>query len=269
VVAIESVVQGGTTYAAAAYALANDGVSWAPSGAEPAASSTYQVTYRYNAAVTPTAITATTITVEGGVAGTSALVTYQSKLPRIDLLCLTQDGETAYVRGVSARKGAVPPIAPTSLLALAEVHNDWLGAPTILNNGTHAVPFALQARYNGRIVDILDTVNAMALEHDARGRSSSIKGIFVDALTDDYGRDQGEAQTAAIVDGCLVLAVDSLGVQVMSTAAYTLPWVEETVIQQLLASSAMKIDPYANYSRMPSDLKLEPAVDFWTDRITE
>ncbi len=269
VVAIESVVQGGTTYGTTTYSLASDGVSWAPAGAEPAASSTYQVTYRYNAAVTPTAITPTTITVEGGVAGTQVLVTYRSKLPRTDLLCLTQEGETAYVAGVSARKGAVPPIAPTSLLALAEITNDWLDRPKVKNNGVHSIGFALQSRFNNRIVDVLDVLNAMALEHDARGRSSSIKGLFVDPLTDDYGRDQGEPQTAAIVDGCLVLAVDLVGTAVLGSGAYTLPWVEEIVVEQLLASSAMKINPYANFARMPSDLRLEPAVDFWTSRVTE
>ena len=86
---------------------------WAPAGTEPAASSTYQVTYRYNVAVVPDSITPTAITVSGGVAGTQLLVTYKSKLPRTDLLCLNDLGDTAYVKGVSARKGAVPPIAPT------------------------------------------------------------------------------------------------------------------------------------------------------------
>ena len=55
VVAIESIVQG-TTISSSAYALAGDSVSWAPAGTEPAAFSTYTVTYLYNAAVTPDAV---------------------------------------------------------------------------------------------------------------------------------------------------------------------------------------------------------------------
>lgn len=269
VVAIETVKQGATTFDAATWALANDGVSWGPAGAEPAASSTYSVTYRYNVAIVPDAITATTITVSGGVAGTQALVTYDAKLPRIDLLCLDQDGRTAYVKGIAARRGAVAPIAPTALLALAEVHNDWLARPTIVNNGTHSVSFALQARFNGRVVDILGVFNRMVLEHDLRGRSAAIKGIFTDPLLDDSYRDQGEPQTAAIVGGCLVLPIDVVGTRVFGTQAVTLPWVEEVVLEQALATSSMLVNPYANFSRMPSDLRLEPGVDFWTTRITE
>lgn len=269
VVAIESIKQGSSTIAASAYALAGDSVSWAPAGTEPAASSTYQVTYRYNVAVVPDSITPTAITVSGGVAGTQLLVTYKSKLPRTDLLCLNDLGDTAYVKGVSARKGAVPPIAPTSLLKLAEIRHDWLGKPAVTNDGTHSIIFDTQARYNGRLRDLLDVVNVMALEHDARGRSASIKGIVVDPLLDDYSRDQGAAQTAAIVDGCLTLAVDLVGTVLLGSEAVTLPWVEEVVVAQLMATSAMKINPYANFERMPSDLKLEPAVDFWTDIVTD
>lgn len=269
VVAIESVAQGGTPIDNTAYALAGDSVSWAPAGTEPAASSTYQVTYRYNVAVVPDVITPTAITISGGVAGTQVLVTYKSKLPRLDLLCLAETGDTAYVRGVSARKGAVPPIAPSSLLKLAEIRNDWLDKPAVMNNGTHSIVFDTQARYNGRLRDLLDVVNIMALEHDARGRSPSIKGMFVDPLLDDYGRDQGAPQTAAVVNGCLTLAVDLVGTVLLGTEAVTLPWVEEVVVAQLMATSAMMINPYANFERMPSDLKLEPAVDFWTDVVTE
>lgn len=269
VVAIESVVQGGTTFAGTTYALASDGVSWAPAGAEPAASSTYTVTYRRNVAVVPSALTETSVTVSGGVAGTPALLSYKSKLPRIDLLCLTQSGETAYVKGVPARKGAMPPICPSTLLKLAEIRNTWLDKPEVVNDGDHSIPFGTQGRYNGRIIDILDSFNRMALEHDVRGRAVGLKGVFTDPLTDDFLRDQGAAQTAAIVDGRLVLAVDLVGVALLGTEAYTLPYTAEMVVEQAVASSAMKINPYANFVSLPADLKLEPAVDFWTTQETD
>lgn len=270
VVAIDSIVQGATTFGGATYALAADAVSWAPSGAEPAASSTYQVTYRYNVAVIPDTITDRTITVSGGVVGTSVLVTYASKLPRRDLLCLTAAGDTAYVKGVSARKGAMAPLAPTTLLKLAEIGNDWLGTPEVINDGIHNVPYDKMARYFGRLVDMLDSFNRLALESDIRGRSASAtRGIFTDPLTDDYYRDQGEPQTAAIVDGCLVLAVDLIDVHMLGTEPYCLPCVPEVVVSQPLATSAMRINPYSNLISMPADMKIEPAVDFWTDRLTE
>jgi hypothetical protein len=269
VVAIESVSQGGTPISSTAYALASDGISWAPSGAEPAASSTYQVTYLHNAPVVPSVITETTIQVAGGVSGTPALVTYHGKLPRIDLLCLNDAGETAYVKGISARKGASAPIVPTTLLKLAEIHNVWMGVPTVVNNAVHAIVFDVQARYNARVVDIISAYNRIALEHDIRGRViSSLKGIFFDPLTSDYFRDAGAPQTAAVVDGCLVLAVDLVGVELLGTQPYTLPYVEEVVVEQLLSSSAMAINPYANFVSLPADMRLEPAVDFWVSRST-
>lgn len=268
IVSIVEVKQGATTFAVGVYALAGDGISWAPAGAEPAASSTYQVKYRYNVAVVPDAITARTVTVSGGVVGTPVLLTYRSRLPRIDLLCLQRSGETAYVKGVSARKGAVAPLCPTTLLKLAEIHNDWLAVPSVVNDGTHSIAYDKQWRFFDRLVDMLDSFNRLALESDIRGRAVAAKGIFTDPLTDDWRRDQGEPQTAAIVDGCLVLAVDEVGVVLLGTQAFTLPWVEEVVVTQPIASSAMPINPYSNLVSMPADMKLEPPVDFWTSRVT-
>jgi hypothetical protein len=270
IVAIDSIAQGGVPIAAGTFALAADGVSWAPSGVEPAASSTYQVTYRFNEAVVPTMITEAAIEVTGGVPETPVLVTYHAKLPRIDLLCLSSEGETAYVKGISARKGATAPIVPTTLLRLAEIRNTWMGLPTVINNATHSIIFDQQSRYNDRTVDILSAFNRMVLEHDVRGRTTAAsKGIFTDALAGDYYRDAGAPQTAAVVDGCLVLAVDLIGVHLLGTEPYTLPYVEETVVEQLLGSSAMQINPYSNFTSMPADLKLEPAVDFWVSQQTQ
>ena len=93
VVAVESVTQGATTYVATTdYVLSGGSISWAPAGAEPAANSTYTVTYLYNDSVTPTAVTDTTVTVTGGVNGQLAQVTYQSKVPRVDGLGLDVAG---------------------------------------------------------------------------------------------------------------------------------------------------------------------------------
>jgi hypothetical protein len=269
VVAIESVSQGGTPIAGAAYALASDGVSWAPSGVEPAASSTYQVTYLHNVPVAPTVITETAIQVADGVPGTPVLVTYHAKLPRTDLLCLNDAGETAYVKGISARKGAAAPIVPTTLLKLAEIRNTWMGLPTVVNNATHSIIFDKQARYNANNIAMSSAFNRMALEHDIRGRTiASLKSFFTDPLASDYFRDAGAPQTAAVVNGCLVLAVDLVGVVLLGTQAYTLPYVEETVVEQLLSSSAMAINPYANFVSLPADMRLEPPVDFWVSRTT-
>ena len=139
---IVSVVQGGTTYVAGtSYVLNADRVDWSPAGIEPAAGSSYQVTYQYLAAVTPTATTQDTVTLTGGVTGGNVFITYSWKLPRTDLLCLNSDGQSVYVKGVSSRAASQAPGAPTSLLALAEVQNNWRGTPTVVNTDVRSVPF--------------------------------------------------------------------------------------------------------------------------------
>ncbi|WP_276200689.1 DUF4815 domain-containing protein [Chelatococcus sp. XZ-Ab1] len=270
VVEIESVVQGGTTFASSTYALAGDGVSWAPGGAEPAPGSSYQVTYLYNVAVVPDNVTDREVTVSGGVQGRPVLVSYTSKVPRIDLICMDVMGRAAYVRGISARNGGLPPIAPTSLLKLAEVHHNWFGAPTVINNGTRNYTFDQQRRLFGRLIDVLETFDRSEAERDILAREPVAKrGIFTDAFVDDFYRDQGAVQTAAINRGVLQLAIDNVLMQRAGSAIETLPWAEEVIVSQPLRTSSMKINPYMNFTAMPAALVLEPAADFWTEVQTQ
>lgn len=266
VVSIQSVAQGGSPFAVGTYALAGNSISWAPAGAEPAAGSTYSVTYRYNDPVVPTSVSDTAVVLAGGVPGSTCLISYTSKLPRIDLLCLSAEGRPVYVKGLSARSGAVPPIAPAALLALAEVHNTWSGRPAIKNNGTHNVPYWLMARYFQRLFDILEQFDREAEARDILEREPvSKRGIFTDVFTDDFYRDQGVAQTAASGGGTLRLAIDPVLIESYLTAPVTLDWTEEVVVRQELRTGSKKINPYINLTPMPAALKLEPAVDFWTE----
>ncbi|MFO1151004.1 MAG: DUF4815 domain-containing protein [Alsobacter sp.] len=269
VVAIESVTQSSTTFATNTFTLAGDSISWAPAGAEPAASSTYSVTYLYNEAVTPVAVTDTTVTVAGGVNGTTTLLSYTSKLPRVDLLCLDLTGRPVYVKGISARQGALTPIAPSTLLKLCEVWNRWLGAPSIVNNGTRNYTYDAMRRYFDRLVDILEQFDRADARRDILEREPVSKnGIFTDTFVDDFYRDQGAAQTAAVVGGALQLAVDAILIQRMNASPVTLDWTETVVVRQDKRTSSIQINPYANFAPFPAGLKLEPATDFWTDQQT-
>lgn len=271
IVAIESVVQGGTTYVATTdYVLVGNTVSWSPGGAEPANASTYSVTYRYNAAVTPDAVTDTAVTLTGGVNGTTALITYTSKLPRIDILCLDVTGRPVYVKGISARAGGLAPLPPSNLLKLAEVYNDWLGTPSVVNNGTRNFTYDEQRRLFTRLIDILEQFERSNMRADVTALDPVAKrGIFTDAFVDDFYRDQGEAQTAAVNRGVLQLAIDDVMIQILGTTVETLPFTEEIIVRQDLATSSIEINPYDNFVRMPAGMTLAPAVDFWTDEATE
>lgn len=270
VVAIESITQGATTYTATTdYVRSGDSVSWAPAGIEPAAASTYSVTYTFNEAVTPTAITDTTFTCAGGVNGTTGLVSYTSKMPRIDLLCLDITGSSQYVKGISARRGAIAPLAPTSLLKLAEIRNTWLGTPTVINNGTFSYSYDKQRRFFEALVNVLEQFDRSEAERNTLAvEPVSKKGIFTDTFFDDFYRDQGAAQTAAVTGASLELAVDLIDITNLGTNITTLDYTEEVVIRQELATSNIKINPYANFTKGPSGLRIQPATDFWTEQQT-
>jgi hypothetical protein len=266
--AIVSVTQGATTYTASTdFVLAGDAISWAPAGAEPVASSTYTVVYRYEDAVTPSAITDTTVTVAGGTIGQPARLSYKSKIPRTDILCLDSDGNTRYVPGIAARKGRLAPPAPTTLLKLAEIDNDWLGTPAIKNNGTTRVTYDMLWRRINQLELVVQQFSRANLASNVPDRVSA-RNVFIDHFADDGLRDAGEAQTAAIVGNTLQLAVDLIGVQQFVAEPITLAWTEAVLSLQPLRTSAMKINPYANFTRMAGGLKLEPPVYFAAEQAT-
>lgn len=266
VLAIESVVQGGTTYTATTdYLLTSGSISWAPAGLEPAASSTYNVTYLYNDSVTPSAVTDTTVSVVGGVNGQQAQITYTSKMPRIDLIGLDITGRSVYVKGIAARTNRLPPLAPDAILKLAEIENNWLTTPVVNNNGPRNFTFEMQQRLFQKVFDLMNTVERGNLDRDLLSRAgTSALGRFTDSFVDDFYRDQGASQTLAINNGALMLAIDATLLQPVGTTIETLPYTEEIVFSQELATSSMLINPYDNFTPFPASMTLEPAVDFWT-----
>ncbi|WP_187171739.1 DUF4815 domain-containing protein, partial [Enterococcus faecium] len=126
VIAVESVKQGGTTYAKDAdYRLVAGQLDWSPQGAEPAPGSSYQVTYQYIKRAQPTAPDSRGATIEGAIAGTTVLVSYQQQLRRLDRLCINREGQFEWLRGVSSAWTPMTPQVPDDMLALATVFQTW------------------------------------------------------------------------------------------------------------------------------------------------
>ncbi|MGV8955978.1 MAG: DUF4815 domain-containing protein, partial [Cypionkella sp.] len=269
---IESITQGATTFDPSTYAMAGNAVNWGPVGAEPVGASTYTVTYLYNVSVLDTAtFTPTTVTVLGGVNGQQVILGYTSKKPRVDLVCLDIAGRPVYVKGLSARRGALPPIAPENLLKLAEVRNDWLNLPAVTNNGTRNVTQDDHQKLRALVFKMLDQFDRNQLSSDVRvpGTPVSKRGIFTDTFVDDFFRDQGEAQTAAVNRGVLQLAIDNVLMQVVLGEVLTLPFTEEVVVSQPQRTNVSLINPFDNFTPMPAGLRLQPAADFWTEQLVE
>lgn len=252
------------------YTLTANTVNWGLAGGEPLAGASYPVTFRYLELVNPSAVTDTAITVAGGAAGGTTLLAYTSKLPRIDRLCLAEDGSPLYIKGISARSNAMPPAAPANALKLCQIHNDWMGPPRIVIDGKNdGVVFNPQSELARLKFAFLDMQRLMGLERIQQAVDSrepvAKKGIFVDPFTDDFYRDAGLAQSGAIFDGMLQLAIDPTFFPTTLTAPVMLDAVEEVAISQPLKSFCEKINPYMNFNFLPGSLKLVPPVDFWTE----
>lgn len=266
VVEIISVADGGTTYTQGVdFTRVNNTVDWALAGDEPAGGASYTVVYRYRDSVTADALTDTTVTVSGGATGGDVIFSYTRKLPRIDRICLDEEGSPVCVKGVSALRNPRAPAIPPSLLNLAEVENNWIGTPTVTNDGTFFRTRDNMERFFDRVIDLERLVQLERLESQIDRREPVAKlGTFVDPFVDDTYRDAGETQSGAIADGMLMLSIEPTFYNSTLTEPVMLDWTEEVIISQELKTFCEKINPYANFTVLPGELSLSPSVDFWT-----
>ncbi|TIW01118.1 MAG: DUF4815 domain-containing protein, partial [Mesorhizobium sp.] len=250
VTAILEVKQGATTYNFPAdYSKSGDLVSWAAGGAEPATGSSYTVKYRYLGIVVPTEITATTITVAGGVNGGQIQIDYDFKLPRVDVLGMDSDGNSVYLKGVSSRTNPLPPTVPADVLPLALIENVWTSTPNVTDVRVRAYTMAKIDRMYNSLVDALDLIALERLQRDIDSREPISKnGVFV---------------------GLLRLAIDPTFHPINLPGVTMLNWTEEVAVEQALATRCTKINPYQNFTPLPASMTINPPVDYWTESATE
>lgn len=272
IVDIISVVQGTTTYAKTTdFQLTAGKVDWTPAGAEPLPGSSYDVTYQFITTVKPTAVDAKGYTVTGAVQGTQILTSYTAKLPRIDRLCVDDSGAFIWIPGVATDYDPVAPQVPNNLLALCQVQQTWDSARTVVNDGVKMVSMSELEAISSRLDNLTDLIARQTLVADASVRDADAKiGLFVDPFLSDEQRDQGLAQTAAIVNGALMLPItgaplaptaDVAGVQ---SCAFT----HEVILTQEARTGSMNINPYMAFQIPPAAVTLTPAVDRWVETQT-
>lgn len=270
VVAVLEVTQGGATYAQGTdYKVVGDEIDWSPGGAEPAPGSSYQVTYQYIASLTPTDLTDTGFKVAGVVQGSTMYLDYQWKLPRVDVLALTADGQVERIKGISQVRNAIAPTVPASRLALAEIAYDWRSgsAPEVRNVAIRTIKVSELTAMQRQIADLYDLMALERLRVDANIREPAAKkGLFVDNFLDDDLRDQGVAQTGAIVAGVLTLPITASAQHAKENGntLITLDYTLTPLIEQLARTGSMKINPYQAFDPVPARVMLNPAVDQFT-----
>lgn len=266
---IQSVAQGGTTFnETTSWTKQGDGISWAPAGAEPSPGSSYDVTYRYVATVTPQAVGRQTLTLESAVVGQPVTVQYRWKLPRVDVLAIDLDGAVVYLEGLSSRYNAVPPSVPLPLAPLARVENRWGIHPVITDVDQRKITEAETRAMLRTLIDNADLISQLRMLLTIQERDpASRRGSFVDPFTSDLQRDLGITQDAAIVGGILQLPIAVTPVTVdIGSDAISLPFITEAVLSQPFRTADRVINKYLNFAPLPSPLELRPAVDRWDEQ---
>ena len=271
---IIQIKQGSTIYIKGTdYKLTAGQVDWSLSGAEPSPGSSYEIIYRHRTQVTPTNITDTTFDITGAVDGSMVLVTYTWKMPRCDIITIDAEGIIRRIKGLAHPWTPVVPKAPSGQLVLAQVYQDWTGntKPKVTNNAIRVVQMADIEAMKNMIKDLYYLIAQLELKNDVNANDPTAKkGVFVDPFFDDDMRDQGIEQTAAIIDGKLMLPIAT---EVHDFAkdqqVYMLPYELEAVISQELQTGSMKINPYCAFDPIPADLTITLNVDFWTEIQTD
>lgn len=270
VLEIVEITQGGTTYEAGTdYRLTAGDVDWSPSGAEPAPGSSYDVTYRYRKQLQPTNLDDTGFDVEGAVEGSLILVDYKWKMPRFDLVSIDASGNVRRVKGLAHQWRPSIPRSPEGQLDIALIEQTWENDTPVKTTSTavHAIPMSDIEAMRESIHDLYSLVAQERLRNDANSQEPSAKlGIFVDPFFDDDMRDQGMEQTAAIVDGELTLPIAAdIAETGRESDAFTLSYELEPVLEQLLRTTDMKVNPYQAFEPVPAKVTLNLAVDRWTE----
>ncbi|MFI3903772.1 DUF4815 domain-containing protein [Ochrobactrum sp. S1502_03] len=271
VTAILEIKSGTTVYTTPADWLLSQGqIDWSPSGKEPAPGASYTVKYRYNENIQPDAVDRETITVTGAANGTNVLFDYRYKLPRIDVIAVEPSGGMVYLTGVSAVSRPRPPEVPADRLELARVYNDWGRPPRIEITQVRNFTYDRITRMEQMLINVYDLVAQERLKNDISSREVAAKrGLFVDPFIDDDLRDQGIAQSAAIVGGKLRLPIKpTLHEFPAFMEIQHLDYREVIVIRQNRRSGSMKINPYQTFTPMPGRASVEPSTDFWTEKRT-
>lgn len=239
--------------------LVGSDVDWSPGGNEPAPGSTYDVVYTFNdqllADVNSLGLTQFTVAKDqaDGILedGTTALIDYDFRLQRTDVLQLTSVGTIQRVEGISSETNPIRPPAGDNAIALASITYDFVNEPAVQNIGNRAKKQAELSHMQQQIINAYDVIADLELEIKTIREGASGSGIFTDKFSDDTKSDLGVPQTATIVDDLLTLPttitsedLDNTNNEEFQTLDFTL----EEIIDQSSTTGSIKINPFATFT---------------------
>ena len=89
---------------------------------------------------------------------------------------------------------------------------------------------------------------------------SSVYGVLTDPFLDDDMRDEGISQSAAIVDGLLILPIAASMHQFLEAGTTSLDYSSRVALEQTIRTGDMQIHPHQAFDPMPIALTPDPPV---------
>lgn len=188
------------------------------------------------------------------------------------MITIDSTGTVRRVLGLAHPWSPAVPKAPSGQLVLAQIHQTWRSnsLPEVVNNGVRVTTMAEIETMKSMINDLYYLVAQQNLKIDANASDPSTKkGIFVDPFYDDDMRDQGIAQTGAVVNESLQLPVTVTALDFLQDEDLILPYTLESVISQETRTGYMKVNPYNAFDPIPAHLTLNANTDNWVEIQTQ
>lgn len=290
VASIVSVKQNSETYQQGTdYKLTSDGVDWSPSGKEPHAGESYEVTWTYNKIMIADhdyQLDGNSIKFLDGdkpTEGSTFLVDYGFGLCRRDVISLDKLGNIIVTKGQSDTLSHVesPSVDSREVLPLGSVLlKPGIMVVEVINNNTQTIPMLDLYKMLNRINSLEYNQAISDLDREAADGESATQlvGVFTDGFIGVSKSDVYHSQWTASIDvdnhelvmpfntNMISLVLDRTGEfrGGVFKRLLTAPYTEEVLAKQSDATGTMRVNSYNAFPKKPV-VDISPKVDNWID----
>ncbi len=274
---------GATVYTTPAdYLVSGDNIDWSPAGSEPSPGMSYDVVQRYvKTMVVSTDYQLTGDSVDFSPAGDNPVdttvfnVTYQSYLPRKDLLVMDKAGQLSIVRGQSSIYPRLPQQpAGVHLIMTVEIPANGAIADVVINHSKlYRQTFNELARLRDRVYALEYNAAVTDLEQAAANTllPTAKLAIFADAFLDNTKTNTGHGDHSATNDrfGTLLpgFTFDAQPLAGVAGDHTELSYTEVVALSQPFGTEISPVNPYAAVS-IVGLISCDPQDDIWINEAT-